>query len=153
MVTSRAGRFEVRADYSVILMMPSRHSLAQGARSCRYLVERPSYELIDNEAVSLAPYLKALPPFERNVKLLDDLAGFLLEKFNYDVILFSQKRAPRRHQPCCRAARSGAAIGGQACFLVFHVRTRFLTPRLKIAARVDATRAYYSTLRYPGDIS
>ncbi len=73
--------------------------LPQGARSRRYLVERPSYELIDNEAVSLAPYLEALPPFERNVKLLDDLAGFLLEKFNYDVILFSQKPAPRRHQP------------------------------------------------------
>ncbi len=65
-----------------------------GARSCRYLVERPSYELIDNEAVSLAPCLKALPPFERNVKLLDELAGFLLEKLNYDVILFSQKPAP-----------------------------------------------------------
>ena len=134
MVTSRAGRFEVRADYSATLMMPSRHSLAQGARSCRYLVERPSYELIDNEAVSLAPYLKALPPFERNVKLLDDLAGFFLEKFNYDVILFSRKPACRRHRPCCRTARSGRAIGGQACFLVFHVRIRFLTPRLRIAA-------------------
>ena len=67
MVTSRAGRFEVRADYAVTLMMPSATPLPQGARSYRYLVERPSYELIDNEAVSLAPYLKALPPFERNV--------------------------------------------------------------------------------------
>jgi hypothetical protein len=66
-------------------------ALPQGARSCPYLVEGPTYELIDNEAVSLAPCLKALPPFERNVKLLDDLAGLLLEKFNYDVILFSQK--------------------------------------------------------------
>ena len=153
MVTSRAGRFKVRADYAVTLMIPSATPLPQGARSYRYLVEHPSYELIDNEAVSLAPYLKALPPFERNVKLLDDLAGFLLEKFNQDVILFSQKPASRRHQPCCRTTRSGRAIGGQACFLVFHFRIRFLTPRLRIAGHVDAIRAFYSTLRYLVDIS
>jgi hypothetical protein len=39
-VTSRAGRVEVRADYSVTLMMPSRHCLA--SRSAAVMVLLPA---------------------------------------------------------------------------------------------------------------